>query len=62
MTIEIVLLDDFGNVIAKRTTSNWEVSEMNLESLREWWNMNGFRKKPRETLEAMSPKDVDSNY
>ena len=62
MTIKIILEDDLGSLIAKRETSNWKVAEMNLESLREWWNMNGFRKKPRETLEVMSPKDEDSNY
>ena len=41
--IEISLLKD-GEVIAKRTCENWEVAEMNLESLKGWWQ----KEKPKK--------------
>lgn len=62
MTIEIIISDDLGSVIGKRTTSNWEVAEMNLESLRKHWCENGFKKKRKFGNEIMSPKDEADFY
>ena len=44
--------------IAKRTTENWEVAEQNLESLKRWWQREGY--KIPELV--MSPKDVPNAY
>ena len=55
--IETRLLKD-GEVIAKRTTENWEVAEMNLQSLKDQHNKEDFK-----TPElVMSPKDVEGAY
>ena len=44
--------------IAKRTTGNWEVAEQNLDSLKRWWQEEGYK-----TPElVMSPKDVEGAY
>lgn len=44
MEIKIELINDSGEIIAKRTCEdNWEIAEMNLESLKQWHNAKTAR-------------------
>ena len=57
LTIIISLyLDD--NQIAHRTTSNWEVAEMNLGSLRRWFGEQQAKTEAEEELSKEQKEDL----
>ena len=52
MTIEIILRNKRGDVLAKRTCEeNWEIAEMNLESLKIW--LEAFRARENNLARGM---------
>lgn len=47
MLISIQILDEDKNLIAKRETENWELAEQDLESLKNYWQIEQFKKEQK---------------
>ncbi len=43
MLISIQLLDENGELIAKRETENWDIAEQNFNSLKDFWQKEQFK-------------------